>query len=217
MRTIEDLVVRKMLAGRPQDTEDVRALARLPHDEGQVQRLMVGEGGGDVPHELPPEGVQAAVGAHVLALAVDGRQEDVEDVAGQRLDGLGQASGLDAALERGQGGDQQVRAGVALNPAGIEDHDVVVDELLELFGVPRNALPEVVDSFGPFGEITAIDELKGVPLAGIAGDQQAALFGQMCTQPGMVKNTYGTGCFMLMNTGEEPIASKGNLLTTSAP
>ena len=90
------------------------------------------------------------------------------------------------------------------------------DELLELFGVPRSALPEVVDSFGPFGEITAIDELKGVPLAGIAGDQQAALFGQMCTQPGMVKNTYGTGCFMLMNTGEEPIASKGNLLSTVA-
>ena len=90
------------------------------------------------------------------------------------------------------------------------------DELLELFNVPRSALPEVVDSFGPYGDITAIDELKGVPLAGIAGDQQAALFGQMCTQPGMVKNTYGTGCFMLMNTGDEPITSKGNLLSTVA-
>ena len=55
-----------------------------------------------------------------------------------------------------------------------------------------------------------------IPIAGIAGDQQAALFGQMCTQPGMVKNTYGTGCFMLMNTGKKAIASKNNLLTTIA-
>src|SRR5216117_3009214 len=58
--------------------------------------------------------------------------------------------------------------------------------------------------------------VHAVPIAGIAGDQQAALFGQACTQPGMVKNTYGTGCFMLMNTGTKPIASKNNLLTTVA-
>ena len=90
------------------------------------------------------------------------------------------------------------------------------DGLLELFGVPRAALPQVVDSFGPFAEVSSIDELKGVPIAGIAGDQQAALFGQLCTQPGMVKNTYGTGCFMLMNTGDQLIRSKNNLLSTVA-
>ena len=90
------------------------------------------------------------------------------------------------------------------------------DELLELFGISRIALPEVVDSFGPFAEVSAIDELKGVPIAGIAGDQQAALFGQMCNHPGMVKNTYGTGCFMLMNTGDQIVSSKNNLLSTVA-
>lgn len=89
-------------------------------------------------------------------------------------------------------------------------------ELLELFGVPHNALPEVVDSFGPYAEVASIDELKGVPIAGIAGDQQAALFGQMCTHPGMVKNTYGTGCFMLMNTGDQIVPSNNNLLSTVA-
>ena len=89
-------------------------------------------------------------------------------------------------------------------------------ELLELFGIPRGALPEVVDSFGPHCEVSGLDELKGVTISGIAGDQQAALFGQMCTQPGMVKNTYGTGCFMLMNTGNQRIDSKGSLLSTVA-
>jgi glycerol kinase len=94
------------------------------------------------------------------------------------------------------------------------------DELLDLFGVPRGALPEAVDCFGPFADISAGDELKGLPIAGIAGDQQAALFGQMCIHPGMVKNTYGTGCFMLMNTGDELVRSKGDagggLLSTIA-
>lgn len=96
------------------------------------------------------------------------------------------------------------------------EHGQWDDELLELLGIPRSALPEVVDSFGPFAEVSAIDKLRGVPIAGIAGDQQAALFGQMCTQPGMVKNTYGTGCFMLMNTGEEIVPSQNNLLSTVA-
>ena len=90
------------------------------------------------------------------------------------------------------------------------------EELLELFGVPRDALPRVVDSFGPHAQISAVDELKGLPIAGLAGDQQAALFGQMCIHPGMVKNTYGTGCFMLMNTGDQLVRSKANLLTTVA-
>jgi glycerol kinase len=88
------------------------------------------------------------------------------------------------------------------------------DELLKIFGVPRSMLPEVKDSSGVFGETTLLG--GSIPVAGIAGDQQSALFGQVCTKPGMVKNTYGTGCFMLMNTGTKPIASKNKLLTTVA-
>ncbi len=88
------------------------------------------------------------------------------------------------------------------------------DELLKVFGVPRSVLPEVRSSSEVYGESTLLG--RSIPIAGIAGDQQAALFGQACTQPGMVKNTYGTGCFMLMNTGTKPIASKNNLLTTVA-
>ncbi len=88
------------------------------------------------------------------------------------------------------------------------------DELLEIFGVPRSMLPEVRSSSEVYGETTSLG--TPVPIAGIAGDQQAALFGQACLKPGMVKNTYGTGCFMLMNTGTKRIASKHNLLTTIA-
>ena len=88
------------------------------------------------------------------------------------------------------------------------------DELLKMLGVPRAVLPEVKSSSEVYGETTLLG--GSIPIAGIAGDQQAALFGQACTQPGMVKNTYGTGCFMLMNTGTKPTASKHNLLTTVA-
>jgi len=88
------------------------------------------------------------------------------------------------------------------------------DELLALFDLPREVLPEVVASSGIVGECTSV--VPGVPLAGIAGDQHAALFGQACTQPGMVKNTYGTGCFLLMNTGAKPVTSRNRLLTTLA-
>lgn len=88
------------------------------------------------------------------------------------------------------------------------------DELLKLFGVPRAVLPEVRSSSEVYGETTLFG--GRVPIAGIAGDQQAALFGQACTEPGMVKNTYGTGCFMLMHTGTKPMTSKNNLLTTVA-
>ena len=88
------------------------------------------------------------------------------------------------------------------------------DELLKLLGVPRSVLPEVRSSSEVYGKTTLLG--SSIPIAGIAGDQQAALFGQACTQPGMVKNTYGTGCFMLMNTGTKPMASKNNLLTTVA-
>ena len=90
------------------------------------------------------------------------------------------------------------------------------DELLSVFSIPQAILPEVKPSskiYGVTGNIIADSRL---PIAGIAGDQQAALFGQMCTQPGMIKNTYGTGCFMLMNTGTKAITSKNNLLTTIA-
>lgn len=90
------------------------------------------------------------------------------------------------------------------------------EELLELFEIPKTLLPEVKSSSEIYGETSG--KLLGtkVPIAGIAGDQQAALFGHICNKPGMVKNTYGTGCFMLMNIGNKPILSKNNLITTIA-
>lgn len=90
-------------------------------------------------------------------------------------------------------------------------------ELLDLFTIPRSMLPEVKPSSCPYGE-TAEYHFFGqkVPIAGIAGDQQAALFGQGCFEVGMVKNTYGTGCFLLMQTGEKPVSSDNGLLTTIA-
>jgi glycerol kinase len=90
------------------------------------------------------------------------------------------------------------------------------DELLSLFNIPKSVLPQVRSSSEIYGHTENVLSAKNIPVSGIAGDQQAALFGQMCTQPGMVKNTYGTGCFMLMNTGEKPVVSKNNLLTTIA-
>jgi glycerol kinase len=90
------------------------------------------------------------------------------------------------------------------------------DELLRTLRVPREVLPEVRASSEVYGEVTTLPALRGVPVAGVAGDQQAALFGQACFRPGMAKNTYGTGCFLLLHTGERPVASKHNLLTTIA-
>ena len=90
------------------------------------------------------------------------------------------------------------------------------EELLELLGIPASMLPEVRSSSEVYGHTKTTLFAHEVPIAGIAGDQQAALFGQMCTTPGSVKNTYGTGCFLLMNTGEKPILSRNNLLTTVA-
>ena len=90
------------------------------------------------------------------------------------------------------------------------------DELLKLFGIPKNMLPKVLSSSEIYGYTAGKILANKIPVAGIAGDQQAALFGQMCTQPGMVKNTYGTGCFMLMNIGNKPILSENNLVTTVA-
>lgn len=90
------------------------------------------------------------------------------------------------------------------------------DELLTLFDIPRSILPEVKESSEVYGHTKTTIFATKVPIAGIAGDQQAALFGQQCIKPGMVKNTYGTGCFMLMNIGDKPVPSKNNLLTTVA-
>ncbi|MBS4066518.1 MAG: glycerol kinase GlpK [Chitinophagaceae bacterium] len=89
-------------------------------------------------------------------------------------------------------------------------------ELQKIFDVPGNMLPQIRSSSEVYGTTQNILTAKNIPIAGIAGDQQSALFGQLCTQPGMVKNTYGTGCFMLMNTGEKLIHSHNNLLTTVA-
>lgn len=90
------------------------------------------------------------------------------------------------------------------------------DELLGILDVPRAVMPKVCSSSEIYGETVPSLLFAGIPIGGIAGDQQAALFGQMCVQPGMVKNTYGTGCFVLINTGDKPIASKNNLLATVA-
>lgn len=89
-------------------------------------------------------------------------------------------------------------------------------ELLELFGIPGNMLPQVKSSSEVYGETAAGILSVPVPIAGIAGDQQAATFGQMCLSPGSVKSTYGTGCFILCNTGEKPVRSGNNLVTTIA-
>ncbi|MBV7530733.1 glycerol kinase GlpK [Chitinophaga sp. sic0106] len=90
------------------------------------------------------------------------------------------------------------------------------EELLALLDIPASILPEVKESSEVYGHTAPGVFAVEIPIAGIAGDQQSALFGQMCTAPGMVKNTYGTGCFMLMNIGEKPILSNNNLLTTVA-
>lgn len=89
-------------------------------------------------------------------------------------------------------------------------------ELLDLFEIPSSMLPEVCPSSGKLAETSGSIFAKKIPITGVAGDQHAALFGQMCTEEGMVKNTYGTGCFMLMNIGTKPILSKHKLLTTIA-
>ncbi len=90
------------------------------------------------------------------------------------------------------------------------------DELLEIFNIPRQILPEVKSSSEIYGEVETPNVLKGIKIAGVAGDQQAALFGQMCFEKGLTKNTYGTGCFMLQNIGTTAVKSENRLLTTIA-
>jgi len=89
-------------------------------------------------------------------------------------------------------------------------------DLLDLLRIPASMLPEVRSSSEVYGETAGVKDLEGLPIAGIAGDQQAALFGQQCTTPGMTKNTYGTGCFMLQNTGTRAVPSSNQLVTTVA-
>ncbi len=90
------------------------------------------------------------------------------------------------------------------------------DDILREFGIPRSMLPEVKPSSGIYGHTALLGDGSPVPIAGAAGDQQAALFGQACYSEGTAKNTYGTGCFLLMNTGEQPVSSQKGLLTTIA-
>ena len=90
------------------------------------------------------------------------------------------------------------------------------NDLLDLFRIPASMLPTVVPSSQVYGEVSAVPGLRGIPIAGIAGDQQAALIGQGCIQPGQTKNTYGTGCFMLQSTGTRAVASTNRLVTTVA-
>jgi glycerol kinase len=90
------------------------------------------------------------------------------------------------------------------------------EDLLKLLGVPASMLPEVRPSSAVYGQVSTTLGVGGVPIAGIAGDQQAALFGQMCVSPGLTKNTYGTGCFLLQNTGEQPVVSRNRLISTVA-
>jgi glycerol kinase len=90
------------------------------------------------------------------------------------------------------------------------------NELLDLFKVPAALMPKVCSSSEVYGEVSAVDGLNKIPIAGIAGDQQAALFGQQCNRPGLTKNTYGTGCFMLQNTGTRAVPSSNRLVTTVA-
>ena len=89
-------------------------------------------------------------------------------------------------------------------------------ELLDLFDIPRSMMPDVRSSSEVYGHTTTTLFAHKLPISGMAGDQQAALFGQMCIEPGAVKNTYGTGCFLLMNSGDKPIRSENDLLTTIA-
>lgn len=89
------------------------------------------------------------------------------------------------------------------------------EELLKILDIPANILPEIVPSSGEIGEASSGLFGDRIPITGIAGDQQAATFGNMCIKPGMIKNTYGTGCFLLKNTGENALESKNNLLTTT--
>lgn len=170
-----------------------------------------------------------------------GHEEFIKKITGLRLDPYFSATKISWILDHVEGARQKAEAGqlafgtvdswLMWNLTKGKCHQVEIsnasrtllldintgqwnDELLKIFQIPRQILPEIKSS----SEIYAQTEIFStpIPISGIAGDQQAALFGQRCTQKGMIKNTYGTGCFMLLNTGEKPITSSHNLLTTIA-
>jgi len=173
----------------------------------------------------------------------DGIETMVSEKTGLRLDPYFAGTKLRWILEHVDGVRQQAEAGKLLfgtidtwllwQLTGREVHatditnasrtllynlekDAWDDELLEIFDIPRSLLPEIRSSSDVYGQVHRKLHPAGVPVAGIAGDQHAALFGQACFKPGMAKNTYGTGCFLLMSMGEKPVRSKNNLLTTVA-
>ncbi len=170
-----------------------------------------------------------------LRLREEGREAEVRTKTGLRLDPYFSASKVEWILDHVEGAREKAEAGRlrfgtidswlvwkltegAVHVTDVSNasrtslfniHSLAWDEeLLELFRIPRLMLPRVVDSSAVVGE------WSGIPIAGMAGDQQAALFGQGCFDPGMAKNTYGTGCFLLMNTGAEAVTSRNGLLTT---
>ncbi|PWL29180.1 glycerol kinase GlpK [uncultured Roseivirga sp.] len=176
-------------------------------------------------------------------LKADGHAEAIQDKTGLLIDAYFSASKIrwildhvDGAQERAEKGELafgtvdswllwkltngQVHATDVSNASRTmlyNIHDLQWDnDLLKLFNIPESMLPEVKESSALYGHTDVGHFGAEIPISGIAGDQQSALFGQMCTEPGMVKNTYGTGCFMVMNTGDEVIKSKHKLLSTIA-
>ena len=172
-----------------------------------------------------------------------GHDEQIKQKTGLRIDAYFSASKINWLLahvpgareraERGELAFGTVDSWLVWNLTGGEKHITDVtnasrtmlfnihtlswdDELLTLFDVPKSLLPQVKSCSEVFGTTAAQILAARIPIAGIAGDQHAALFGQLCTQPGMVKNTYGTGCFLLMNIGNKPVFSTNNLVTTIA-
>ncbi len=174
-------------------------------------------------------------------IAADGWKEKIQQKTGLVIDAYFSASKIEWILNNVEGARQQADAGDLLfgtidtwviwklteGKVHATDHSNAArtmlmnintgewdQELMSLFNVPASMLPEVRDSSGDFGAVEF--QGKQVPICGVAGDQQAALFGQACLEKGMAKNTYGTGCFMLMNTGAERVDSKSGLLSTIA-
>lgn len=181
--------------------------------------------------------------AYCDALKAEGRTEFIREKTGLIIDAYFSATKIKWILDNVEGAREKAEAGklcfgtvdtwliwrLTRGEVHVTDvtnasrtmlyniHELAWDEeLLELFGIPKAMLPEVKSSSEVYGHTKTTMFAHKIPIAGIAGDQQAALFGQMCVEPGMVKNTYGTGCFLLMNSGDKPVFSKNNLLATIA-
>ena len=179
--------------------------------------------------------------AYCQEIAKNGNDEIIQQKTGLRIDAYFSASKINWILEHVEGARARAEKGelafgtidswliwnLTKGELHITDvsnasrsmllniHDLSWDdELLEIFEIPKSMLPEVKSSSEVYGYASAHLLSDKIAIAGIAGDQQSALFGQLCTKAGMVKNTYGTGCFMLMNIGDKPVLSKNNLVTT---